>query len=113
VKASSELKLHGDLAGKPYRQAMVFSEPYLSIVHALRLAKADSRQMDALVTLKGQVGAGSSKHGKDEATAQGHLNAFAAVLGAAPVCFASAPIAFRQQATLLLYACRLLTGFML
>ena len=93
---------------------MAFSEPYLSIVHALRLAKAESRQMDALVALKGQMGAGSSKHAKDAAIghlAQGRLNALAAVLGAAPVCFASAPIAFRQQATLL--PNRRLTGFML
>lgn len=102
VRASSVLEVHGDTADKPCATGK-FHEPYISVVHTLRSARAGAQQMDTLVTLKGQLGAGTSWHGKDTGRfAQGSLNAAALVLGAAPVSVESVAMLAPVDCTLLI-----------
>lgn len=78
------LKVYGDRASTPFAIGD-FSEPYLSIVHALRSAQAGSRQMDALVKLRGQLGSNTAQHAKADHLTQGQLSLSTMVLGAAMV----------------------------
>lgn len=81
--------MHGDAADTPCAMDK-FSEPYLSVVHALRSARARSRQMDAVVSLNRQASAGKacfalSGEGAMGQFAQGQLDVATAALGVAPV----------------------------
>lgn len=72
-----------------------FSEPFTTVVHALRAARTESRQMDALVELSAQSTAISKAghsslfrvdtKGRLARFGQGQLSAAATALGALPV----------------------------